>query len=220
MLSYLQYLYFMYIKIYFDQKPLFLCDAVDEVTEPFVHHDDAVFIDELNSHTVKAMIHEMQLEKVHAGVFLHPRLDELKKEFYKKFTLVQAAGGLLQNEEQDILMIFRRGKWDLPKGKLDEGETLENCAVREVEEETGVKNIRLIAPLLTTYHTYHEGARYMLKESYWYRMQAAARQELVPQTDEGITEIKWASFTEAAKLFPECFPSVVDVIKKAAAESE
>lgn len=210
----------MYIKIYFDNKPLYLCDTVEEEIEPYIHHDDAVFIDELNSHTVKTMIHEMQLAKVHAGVFLHPRLDELKKEFYKKFTLVQAAGGLLQNENDDILMIFRRGKWDLPKGKLDKGETLEACAVREVEEETGVRNIQLIAPLLTTYHTYHEGARYLLKESYWYRMKAAARQDLVPQTEEGIMEIKWAGFAEAERLFPECFPSVVDVIKKAATSSE
>lgn len=210
----------MYLKIYFDHKPLFLCDTVDEVTEPYIHHDDAIFIDELNSHTVKAMIHEMQLDKVHAGVFLHPNLDELKKEFYKKFTLLQAAGGLVENENRDILMIFRRGKWDLPKGKLDPGETLEDCAIREVEEETGVRDIKMIAPLLTTYHTYHEGARYVLKESYWYRMSAAAKQELVPQTDEGIMEIKWVSYPNAALLYPECFPSVVDVIKKAAAGSE
>ncbi len=66
--------------------------------EPYVHHDDAVFIDELNSHTVKSMIHEMQSEKIHAGVFFHPTLEELKKAFFKKFTLVQAAGGLVKNE--------------------------------------------------------------------------------------------------------------------------
>ncbi|HRG94005.1 MAG TPA: NUDIX hydrolase, partial [Chitinophagaceae bacterium] len=109
----------MYIKIYFDNKPLFLCDAIDETITPYVHHDDAVFIDELNSHTVKSMIHEMQVDKVHAGVFLHADLDALRKAFYKKFTLVQAGGGLVENENGEILMIFRRGKWDLPKGKLD-----------------------------------------------------------------------------------------------------
>ncbi len=204
----------MYIKIFFNDKPLFLCDNVDETIEPYIHHDDAVFIDELDSHTIKSMIHEMQVDKIHAGVFYHPNLDELKKSFYKKFTLVKAAGGLVLNEKNEILMIFRRGKWDLPKGKLDKGETLEACAVREVEEETGMKNIQLISALITTYHTYHEGTKFILKESYWYNMKVSGRQQLVPQTEEDIMEIKWVTSKAAEKLFPVCFPSVVDVIKE------
>ena len=134
----------MYLKIYFNDKPLFLCNSVDETVQPYVHHDDAVFIDELNSHTVKSMIHEMEQPEVHAGVFYHPDLDELKKAFYKKFTIVVAAGGLVQNEKKEILLIFRRGKWDLPKGKLDKGEKLEVCAIREVEEETGLQKVRYL----------------------------------------------------------------------------
>lgn len=205
---------YMYLKIYFDNKPLFLCNEVDEMLQPYIHHDDAVFIDELDSHTVKSMIHEMELEKIHAGVFYHPDLSALKKAFYKKFTLVVAAGGLVQNEKKEILMIFRRGKWDLPKGKLDKGEKLEDCAVREVEEETGLQKVKLNAPLTITYHTYHEGARFVLKESHWYTMKVSGDQQLVPQTEEDIQEIKWVTIREAEKLFPECFPSVIDVIKE------
>src|SRR5258705_8336444 len=160
----------MYIKIYFNNKPLFLCDAVDETIQPYVNHDDAVFIDELNSHTVKSMIHEMEQREIHAGVFYHPSLEELKKAFFKKFSFIQAAGGLVLNEKKEILLIFRRGKWDLPKGKLDKGEKLEDCAIREVEEETGLKKIELVSPLTTTYHTYHEGTKFILKESHWYMM--------------------------------------------------
>ncbi len=204
----------MYIKIYFDNKPLFLCDNIDETIEPYIHHDDAVFIDELDLHTVKSMIHEMQEPEVHAGVFFHPDLNELKKAFWKKFTIIKAAGGLVQNEEKKMLMIFRRGKWDLPKGKIDDGETLEQCAVREVEEETGLTKIELLSPLLTTYHTYHEGSKYILKESYWYNMKVSGKQNLQPQTEEDILEIKWVTTKEAEKLFPECFPSVIDVIKE------
>jgi len=203
----------MYIKIYFDNKPLFLCDSVDEVITPFIHHDDAVFIDELDSHTVKSMIHEMQLEKVHAGVFLHADLEALRKAFYKKFTLVQAAGGLVENEKGEILLIFRRGKWDLPKGKLDKGETLSECAVREVEEETGLQRIHLLSPLPVTYHTYHEGSKYILKESYWYHMKVEGAQQLVPQTGEGIDVVKWVSREKARDYYPECFPSVIDVME-------
>jgi len=203
----------MHLKIYFNDKPLFLCDAVDEIIEPYVHHDDAVFIDELDTHTIKTMIHEMQLEKVHAGVFFHPDLEELKKAFYKKFTIVQAAGGLVQNEKKEILIIHRRGKWDLPKGKLDAGETLEACAVREVEEETGLKNVQLTAPLMITYHTYHEGTKFILKESHWYSMQVKGAQKLVPQTEEQIHDIKWVKAADLSPYMKESFPSVTDVLQ-------
>jgi len=203
----------MFIKIYFDNKPLFLCNAVDETLQPYIHHDDAIFIDELNSHTVKAMIHEMEQPEVHAGVFYHSDLDELKKAFYKKFTIVKAAGGLVQNEMKEILMIFRRGKWDLPKGKLDKGEKLEACAVREVEEETGLKNVKLLSPITITYHTYHEGARFILKESHWYIMNVMGKQKLVPQTEEDIHEIKWVKPSGLQEYMENSFPSVLDVLK-------
>ena len=208
------YLSFMYIKIYFTDKPLFLCDAVDETIQPYIHHDDAVFIDELNSHTVNSMIHEMEQPGIHAGVFYHASLEELKKAFFKKFSLILAAGGLVQNEKKEILIIFRRGKWDLPKGKLDKGEKLEDCAVREVEEETGLRNVKLISPLIITYHTYYEGTRFILKESHWYNMNVKGDQQLVPQTTEDIHEIKWVARAAIEKYFPECFPSVIDVIIK------
>lgn len=203
----------MFIKIYFNDKPLFLCDAVDETIQPYIHHDDAIFIDELNSHTVKAMIHEMQVPKVHAGVFYYNDLEELKKAFYKKFTVVLAAGGLVENEKKELLLIFRRGKWDLPKGKLDKGEKLESCAVREVEEETGLTRVKLLSPLTRTHHVYHEGARFILKESHWYRMKVSGEQTLIPQTEEDITEIKWVRTADLERYYKNCFPSVIDVLK-------
>lgn len=203
----------MYIKIYFDNKPLFLCDTIDESIEPFVHHDDAVFIDELDSHTVKTMLHEMQLEKIHAGVFLHSDLEELKKAFFKKFILVKAAGGLVLNEKEEVLLIHRRGKWDLPKGKLEKGEKLEDCAVREVEEETGLVNVKLLSPLLITWHTYHEGTKFMLKESHWYTMKVTGEQQLVPQTEEDILQIEWVKQDALAPYINEAFPSISDVLE-------
>jgi ADP-ribose pyrophosphatase YjhB (NUDIX family) len=203
----------MYIKIYFSEKPLFLCDEVDEHVQEYLHHDDAVFIDELDTHSVNAMIHEMQLSKIHAGVFYHPDLEKLKKAFYKKFTIVIAAGGLVTNEKKDVLLIFRRGKWDLPKGKLDKGEKLENCALREVEEETGLKNITLKKPLQVTYHTYHEGTKFILKESHWFKMEVKGEQELTPQAEEDIHEVKWVKPSQLNHYFDKCFPSVKDVLR-------
>jgi len=203
----------MHIKIYFTDKPLFLCNEIDETIQPYVHHDDAVFIDELDQHTVKAMIHEMQQTEVHAGVFFHPDLDKLKEAFIKKFTIVKAAGGLVLNEKKEVLMIFRRGKWDLPKGKLDKGETLEKCAIREVKEETGLGSVELVSALIITHHTYHEGTRFILKESHWYIMKANGKQELIPQTEEDIHEIKWVNADELDKYKKDSFPSIRDVLE-------
>jgi 8-oxo-dGTP pyrophosphatase MutT (NUDIX family) len=208
----------MYIKIYFNDKPLFLCDSIDKTIEPYVHHDDTVFIDELNPHTVKTIIHEMQQSQVHAGVFYHTELPELKKAVFKKFTLVQAAGGLVVNDKHEMLLIFRRGMWDLPKGKLDAGETLQECAVREVQEETGLKELTLVSPLTVSYHTYHEGTKFVLKESHWYNMTAAGEQDLDPQTEEDILEIKWVAKDGLKDYLEKSFPSVADILKTCLAE--
>jgi len=203
----------MIIKIYFDDKPLFLCDNVDATLQPYIHHDDAVFIDELNLHTVKSMIHEMQDTSVHAGVFFHKDLKELKDAFFKKFTLVKAAGGFVLNENNEVLIMFRRGKWDLPKGKMDKKETFEECAVRETEEETGLKNINLISSLITTYHTYHEGSKYVLKETKWFRMKISGAQKLIPQSTEQITKLVWVGKSDLKKYLQNSFPSVKDVLE-------
>jgi len=202
----------MFIKVYFDDKPLFLCDNVDATLQPYVHHDDAVFIDELNLHTVKSMIHEMQETSVHAGVFFHKDLKELKDAFFKKFTLIKAAGGFVLNENNEVLMMFRRGKWDLPKGKMDKKETFEECAVRETEEETGLKHIKLVSPLITTYHTYHEGSKYVLKETRWFTMKVSGEQKLVPQATEQITKLEWVEKNDLNKYLQISFPSVSDVL--------
>ena len=203
----------MHQKIYFGSKPLFLCDSIDAEIEPFLHHDDAIFIDELNLHTVKTMLHEMQLEKVHAGVFLHPDLSALQAAFAKKWTLIQASGGLVRNEQQENLLIFRRGKWDLPKGKLDEGEDLESCALREINEETGLTGLTLQGPLKITWHTYHEGSHLILKESHWYLIHSHGPQHLQPQTEEDITELRWVDDGSLPGYFDSAFPSVVDVLQ-------
>jgi 8-oxo-dGTP pyrophosphatase MutT (NUDIX family) len=202
----------MYIKIYFNNKPLFLCDEVDKTLEPYLHHDDAVFIDEFSTHAVKSMLHEMEQPKVHAGIYYHTSLEELKKTFWKKFTIIKAAGGLVLNKENDLLMIFRRGHWDLPKGKLDPGETLAECAVREVKEETGLTTIELQQELITTYHTYHENGKFILKESYWYQMKVNSAQALIPQTTEDISQAIWADENKTGECLKNAFPSVVDVV--------
>ncbi|RYD74506.1 MAG: NUDIX domain-containing protein, partial [Sphingobacteriales bacterium] len=101
--------------------------ALTEIT----HHPDAVFIDEFSTPAINSLLHEIKKDDFHAGIVLHNNLEELKKSFFKHFTIIEAAGGIVQNDKKDILFIFRRGKWDLPKGKLENKETIETAAARE-----------------------------------------------------------------------------------------
>lgn len=206
----------MYIKIYFGDKPLFLCDQVTPDIEPFLHHDDAVFIEEFSTPALKSMIYEMELPGIHAGILQHPDLEALKKAFWKKFQVIKAGGGAVWNDENKLLFIHRRGKWDLPKGKLDPGEAIEECAIREVEEETGLKNLALLRSLPTTYHTYHESGKHILKESHWFEMSVKGHQLTVPQAEEDIHAIEWLEKSKWEEVIPETFPSIRDVLAELA----
>ncbi|HEY4334797.1 MAG TPA: NUDIX hydrolase [Puia sp.] len=203
----------MFIKIYFNDKPLFLCDEMTAEIKEYAHHDDAVLIDDFSHPAVNSMIHEMRQPRVHAGIFVHKDLEELRKAVWKKFVLVQAGGGLIQNGEDKYLFMLRRGFWDLPKGKLDPGETIEHCAVREVMEETGIEGVILQGPLLITYHTYDDSGKHILKETHWFRMTAPAPGELTPQLEEQITELRWVDLPGIKELLKNTFPSIRDVVK-------
>jgi len=130
-------------------------------------------------------------------------------------TQIIAAGGLVTNPEGQILWIFRRGFWDLPKGKLDEGETIQTCAVREVEEETGIKNIRLHELLKFTNHTYFDTHlnQEVVKRTYWFHMTIPAAQIGIPQISEDIEKIEWHSLATAKHCLEQTYPTIIEVIE-------
>jgi 8-oxo-dGTP pyrophosphatase MutT (NUDIX family) len=127
--------------------------------------------------------------------------------------LIQAGGGLVENEKREILFIFRRGKWDLPKGKLDQGETLEQCALREVEEETGVGQLELIRFLLITEHEYEDRGKLILKESHWWLMKSTGDQPLIPQMEEDITDIRWIDPADFNIVKQNTYPAILEVLR-------
>lgn len=202
----------MHKTIYFNNKPLFITTEISRDLEEYLHHEDTVFIDEFNSHTVKTMLHEMQLSKIHAGVFLHHDVEEVMKAFKKKLELIKAAGGLVHTKENDLLLIHRRGKWDLPKGKLDENEEMETCAVREIKEETGLVNVQIEQPLCITYHTYHQDGKHILKESHWFLATAPRQSNLLPQLEEDIEKCEWVPVGKIAPYMENTHASILDVV--------
>lgn len=128
--------------------------------------------------------------------------------------IIQAGGGLVLNERNELLLIFRRGSWDLPKGKLDPGESIEACALREVEEETGVGNLTLIDFLGITQHQYFDPylKEEVIKESHWYTMSVKGVPALIPQTEEDITDIKWVPLSAVNALIADSFASIKEII--------
>jgi 8-oxo-dGTP pyrophosphatase MutT (NUDIX family) len=127
-----------------------------------------------------------------------------------------AAGGLVTNPKGEILWIFRRGFWDLPKGKLDEGETIQTCAVREVAEETGISNIQLHDMLCFTNHLYFDTYlnEEVIKRTYWFHMTIPNLQEGIPQLTEDIEKIEWLSLDKARHCLNHTYPTILEVVEK------
>ena len=204
----------MHIKIYFEEKPVYLCDEINKELNEILHHPDAVFIDEISGPAIKSLLHEIKKEEFHAGVLWYSDLEKLKKAFFKNFQLIEAAGGIVQNDKKEILFIYRLGKWDLPKGKVEKGEDFEQCAAREVEEETGVTGLTLKNKTGETYHTYNAFGKHYLKISHWYYITCHNAQTLVPQTEENITAIKWVKTKDIKEPLANTYASIKDILGK------
>lgn len=140
-------------------------------------------------------------------------LEWLKKHFFNAFKIIVAGGGLVRNTKGEYLMMFRKGKWDIPKGKIEKEEEVKLGAIREVEEETGVQNVAISYKLGKTYHTYKLKDKWVLKETHWYAMRTDFTGELVPQTKEGIEKVVWAKKKEIKEMLKNSYSSIKEVFK-------
>jgi len=133
----------------------------------------------------------------------------------KTFTTMTAAGGLVTNGEDDLLMIYRYGKWDLPKGKQEKGEKLSDTALREVAEETGAVGLKLLGnQLTTTFHCYHYKGNNVLKMTAWFPMTASSGTTLLPQTEEGIEKAEWVSRKDLEERLDSSYLSIKILVGK------
>lgn len=143
-------------------------------------------------------------------------IDGIWEEFRKLFRIIEAAGGVVNNPDGEILFIRRLGKWDLPKGKMEKGESREESAIREIEEETGLSDVELVRFINTTFHIYVErNGDKVLKCTHWFEMNFSGEDTSKPQIEEGITEVAWKNTSQIEhEVFPSTFKNIKLIIKE------
>jgi len=187
-------------KVFVNDSPLILTNRLSETV------NGNYFL--LNGTAIKDAINALMKNKLEEAFIYHPNNEEILKKFTKKIPLVIAAGGVVTNKEGKVLFIYRNDKWDLPKGKLDKGETLEECAIREVIEETGVTDLTIENFLRTTYHVFKRNGKYKLKEVHWYAMKTTYEGKLKGEKKEGIVKVKWKGPRKIKKALENSYTNI------------
>ena len=198
-------------KVFFNDRTIFLTTKPDS---SLVMSANAVYkYDTLNN--LKKFVNDF-LAKDHLKnvVIYGHNAKRIMREFSSLFRNIKAAGGVVFNDNNEFIGIFRRGKNDLPKGKMEKGESAEECAAREVREECGIKDIAVQEKITDTFHIYFIDDEPVLKQTYWYRMHSADK-ELIPQTEEDISEIFWVTQDKVNDFVGNTYPSVKDVLAEA-----
>lgn len=154
----------------------------------------------------------------HQGISkLHVICNDVEKtfqNFIKNLFLIEAAGGIITNDQKEWLLIKRSGVWDLPKGKVDAGETIRQAAIREVKEETGIESVSIVKELSPSYHIYPLDHEWVFKKTSWFLM-LGSKGRLRPQTEEKISEAAWMHEQSVKKVVPYMYASLLHVIKEA-----
>lgn len=193
-------------KIFVDEKPIILTTIIEKET----HFKNYLLVDA----NISKIIKKIKSDKYTEIRLIHNKENELLPLFLKLLPNVIAGGGKVYNTTNDILFIYRNDKWDLPKGKADFGESIETTAIREVEEETGVNNLKITAPLPTTYHIFNRNNTYKLKITYWFKMTTTFSGKLLPQHEEDITEVAWLNPNQVENALKNSYENIKLLFEK------
>jgi len=199
-------------KVFFKDRTLFLTDSLEV--------DLSLSFDALHKYTshheLVQFIHQFENNpKLKEGYVYGRNKNYLLEALKKCFRFITAAGGLVINPTNDILVIHRLGVYDLPKGKSEKGESFRQTALREVEEECGLDNLVIRHPLLSTFHTYKQDNVFYLKETAWFFMDYFGFDQPIPQTEENIVSAQWLPKTELHNVKENTYSSILEVFKAA-----
>lgn len=198
-------------KVFIDNWPIYFVYKSTNLTS-VEKSSTVLFSDEIEL----SVILEKHLECKHNTKTLYVQIENeaaILEQVFKGYKYIEAAGGVVLNTSNQILLIKRLGFWDLPKGKIEKGEQSLSAAVREVEEECGITAPVIDTFLISTYHTYQMKGRLYFKKTFWYSMKYVGDEVLIPQEEEHITEVVWQDQTNLAVIFENTYLSLADVLE-------
>ena len=187
-------------KVFVNDKPLFLTNEISKET------NFQLFL--LESVDIKQLIIKIFQNKVQKAYLYHPDEKEIMKTLKSKIPVSKAGGGLVYNKKGEVLFIFRGGKWDLPKGGTEKGEDIEDTAMREVEEETGVNKLKITKKLQKTYHVFKRNGTYRLKITHWFEMHSDFEGIPLGQIEEGIEKAVWLHPREMPEVLENSYENI------------
>lgn len=199
-------------KIYFEKRCIIICGPGEEaLSDP--NSVEFHLGSKLDIHALVGMFEQSEtLSRVYIP---HERPELAYRRFCTEFKEVNAAGGLVSNRRGDYLLISRGGRWDLPKGHQETGEDITRCAVREVQEETGVDQLQVRNLICVTDHCYLRGGVWHLKHTWWYDMLYTDPTNLTPQREEDINKAAWVAKSSLPPYLADTYPSIVEVFREA-----
>ena len=188
------------LQIFYKEKPIIISDKKSDLKNSLII--DPELLENLD------LLKLLTKKKINSfGVFSN-EFEIIINVFKKKFPEIIAAGGKVINNKSEILFIYRNKKWDLPKGKAEKNENISQTALREVEEETGIKNLSIIKPLDKTYHIFKRGSKNYLKTTYWFEMKSDYNGKFKPQKKEGITRVEWIGVENLSYILPKSYANI------------
>ena len=188
----------MNYKVYLGNKAIILTDIL--------HNTELVYL--YDNVSLNEVIHRLITGRQKYIYLYSPNIEQSWKNFKTFFDVIEAAGGLVSNKNSQYLFIYRNGKWDLPKGKMEIGEKPEETAIREVIEECGIQHITIDGFLLDTYHLFTENQKKRLKITHWFKMSEGEKSLLTPQLEEGIEKVEWIDIKKHPEILDNSYENI------------
>lgn len=197
------------IKVFLSNKIIYLIND-----QNIFNYKEKSVLEEIDSEEEMQLKYNNAVDKNNITELYFFNKDEKKllDYFTGMFKVINAAGGFVQNDKNEWLFIYRNGKWDLPKGKVEKNEAIKTAAMREVEEECGISGLTIIKELTVTYHVYSLNGKAHLKRTYWFEMTCIDNKTLIPQLEEGIIEAKWFKKSKFSTIINNTYDSIKEVI--------